>query len=105
MDSSIRGIKNQMLQGTWNRDKDTKRKMAMLQLAPQVELLYKEEQNVPALDQYIFKQTIEETLNLSTPVLTHWIFKAKNRIQRAKRRTAFVFRLTKLTHILKTITS
>jgi hypothetical protein len=61
--------------------------MAMLQLTPQVELLYKEKHNVPAIDQYIFKQSLEQTLALPTAALTNWVFKASNRLQRAKKRT------------------
>jgi hypothetical protein len=65
-------------------DSYSKSKMALLRLTPQVEQIYKEQPNLMSTDQYIFKQTIEETLNLPTTHLNNWIFKAKKKISKSK---------------------
>ena len=67
-------------------DTDSKRRMALLRLTPQVEALYKKQEHTSVEDQYIFKQTIEETLNLPTSAITNWIFKAQHRLHRSRLR-------------------
>jgi hypothetical protein len=73
---------------THGEDTNTKRRMALLRLSPQVELLYQQMHVIPNTEQYIFQKTKEETLNLPTFALENWIFKAKIRLKAMRAREA-----------------
>jgi hypothetical protein len=72
--------------------------MALLRLAPQVHKLYQERQTVPISEQYIFKKTVEDTLELPTPALENWIFKANIRIKQSKSRLTTKHQLNRPLH-------
>jgi hypothetical protein len=92
---TIRTIWNQLYE-VWTarcktahgEDTHSKRKRALLRLTPQVEQLYKEKEHISSDYKYIFKNKIEDTLNLPTPAIENWLFKARLRIQSCKKRTA-----------------
>jgi hypothetical protein len=81
---------------------NSKRKMALLPLTPQVHKLYQERQTVPISEQYIFKKTVEDTLELPTAALENWIFKANIRIKQAKCRLKTQHRLNRPVHLFFT---
>jgi hypothetical protein len=93
--STIRHIWNQVYtvwtqrcQRNHGTDATTKRKQALLRLQPQVEQLYDEHASKSRETEYIFKQTIKETLALPVSAIESWVFKAKIRLKKIQKQIA-----------------
>jgi hypothetical protein len=63
---------------------NSKRSRVILKLKPQVESLFNAQSSLPTSEAYIFANSIEEVLNMPTFSLSNWVFKATNRIKRAR---------------------
>jgi hypothetical protein len=76
----------------------TKRKRALMRLQPQIEDLYSKKLTAPTSALYLFKDTIEATLQLPVNALENWAFKTKLRLQAHRKQNKSLKQRTQSIH-------